>query len=260
MSYTSRAGDSPVLRDRWADGGPSLGAWCCLADAAVAEILARQGFDWVCVDVQHGLASEATLPGMLAAVSAAGVPGIVRVRWNTPSDIGWALDVGAQGVIVPMVDTAADAARAVAACRYPPAGTRSYGPVRPAFADARGDLAEINRRVVCAVMIETAAAVAQVEEIAAVPGVDALFVGPSDLAVALGVEPGAAARASQVFQDATARVVRACQDNGIVAGIYAGGPEVTKYWGARGFRMMTLHSDTGLLEESAADVVARARG
>jgi 4-hydroxy-2-oxoheptanedioate aldolase len=230
----------------WAEGGRSLGAWCSLADPVAVQLFAGQGYDWVSVDRQHGTATDANTPALLQAIAAAGAAPVVRVRWNTPGEIMWALDMGAHAVIVPMVESAGEAARAAAACRFPPRGIRSYGPVRGAFGPhpAANDAA-----VACLVMVETAAALAVVGEIAAADGVDGIFVGPTDLAISLGVTPGTT---PPVLVEAAERVVAACDQAGIVPGIYGGEPERARFWAARGFRMISICSDTARLGQAAA--------
>lgn len=192
----------------------ALGAWLSLDEPVLAEIAARAGYAWVCIDLQHGLAAEARLPELLQAVAANGSLPVVRVEENHPARIGRALDAGAMAVIVPMIESAADAARAVAACRYPPAGRRSFGPV---VAQLR---AVEPTAVRCIPLIETAAGLDEVERIAAVPGVSGLYVGPVDLGLSLGL--GAAMDHDHPrFGAALDRVVAACRTAGVAAGIHA---------------------------------------
>jgi len=234
------------LRTTWADGGRSLGAWCCLADPVAVQLIAAQGYDWVSVDRQHGMATDASTPALLQAIAVGGAVPVVRVRWNTPGEIMWALDMGAHAVIVPMVESAAEAARAAAACRFPPRGIRSFGPVRGAFGI---DTAANDAAVACLVMVETSTALEVVEEIAAVDEVDGIFVGLTDLAISLGVTPGTT---PPVLVEAAERIVAACERAGIVPGIYGGEPERARFWAARGFRMISICADTALLGQAAA--------
>src|SRR5215470_17793280 len=204
------------LRELWDRGGVTVGGWCVIPSPFSAELMGRSGFDWVCIDTQHGLIGYDQMAPMLQVLAITGTPAFVRVPWNAPGDIMKALDAGAQGVIVPMVNSAEEARAAVGACRYPPDGYRSWGPIRAAlgvdgYAPATG-----NRRVVVAVMIETAKGVAAADEILSVPGVDAVYVGPNDLAITHGMAPSADA-----FDERHAEVIRhilaACQRQGIVA-------------------------------------------
>ncbi|RAV76533.1 HpcH/HpaI aldolase family protein, partial [Aerococcus loyolae] len=180
----------PSLKARWKAGEVTLGAWCMMPGALSAEALALLGFDWVLIDMQHGGMDYQMAVDMIRAIDLAGVAPIVRVPWNDPGIIGRVLDAGALGLVIPMIETVEDARRAVDACLYPPAGRRSFGPVRVALRDGNGYFATANDRVAVIPMIETSAALAAVDEIAGLPGVDAVFVGPFDLSVALGLPPG----------------------------------------------------------------------
>jgi len=175
---------------RWRAREKSVGAWLTMSDLYSAEILAQLGFDWVCFDLQHGLMDYSHLTHLLPAIAQARVTPLVRVAANQPDQIGKALDAGAQGVIVPLVNTVEDARKAVAACRYPPAGVRSCGPIRAAMHEGLAYLQTANEQVACVVMIETEEGLRNVETIAATDGVDGLFVGPMDLCYGLGLAPG----------------------------------------------------------------------
>jgi 4-hydroxy-2-oxoheptanedioate aldolase len=248
-----------TLRELWDGGGVTVGGWCAIPSAFSAELMGRSGFDWVCIDTQHGLVGYDQMALMLQALSIAGTPAFVRVPWNTPGDIMKALDAGAQGVIVPMVNSADEARRAVGAGRYPPDGYRSWGPIRAALGVDGYSPASGNRRVVVAVMIETEAGVAAADEITAVPGVDAVYVGPNDLAVSHGMSPSA-----DSFDEAHARIVErvlaACQRNGVVPGIHCGSIETAQRWRERGFRMFNVTSDAIFMRTGAAQVVRSLAG
>src|SRR5579871_1937588 len=171
------------IREALVDGRPSFGAWCCLEGSLAAEFMGGAGFDWVIVDAQHGAPAVAGLVPVLQALQIGGTPAVVRVPWTDPPTIMRVLDLGAAGVLVPMVNNPADAAAAAAAMRYPPDGIRSYGQTRPRYAST----ADANADVVLLVMIETVEALANVAAIAETPGVDGLFVGPVDLGLSLGL-------------------------------------------------------------------------
>ena len=163
-----------------------VGYWIMLDAPTATERVARLGYDYVCLDGQHGLFGySGLLNGVTAADAAGSATPLVRPASNDPGLIGRALDTGAGGVIVPLVDTAEQAAEAVRATRYPPRGARSYGPVR---SDLRigPDPAAADESVVVIAMIETARGLANLEEISATPGLDAVYVGPADLCLAVG--------------------------------------------------------------------------
>jgi 4-hydroxy-2-oxoheptanedioate aldolase len=247
------------LRDRLAASPALFGAICSLPDAFSAEMLGWAGFDWVCVDLQHGMLTDTALVGILQALDLTGTPSLVRVPWNEPAAIMRALDTGASGVIVPMVNSAREAEQAVAACRYPQAGIRSYGPTRASLGRPGYDLGAANRDVVCAVMIETREAMAALDDILAVPGVDAAFIGPSDLAVAHGLAPSLRADDPQVGV-LIAEILARCADHGVTPAIFTSGQEAAIRWRQAGFRLLTVGSDRLLMTEAARGLMAGIRG
>ena len=247
-----------ALKVRWRRDELTLGAWCLLPNALSAEMLAKGGFDWVLVDMQHGCMDYETALNMIRAIDLGGVTPLVRVPWNEPGIIGRMLDAGAMGVVVPMIQNAEDARRAVDACLYPPAGRRSFGPIRVGTRDGAGYFASANQRVAVIPMIETADALANVEAIAAVPGVDALFVGPFDLSIALGLPPGDN-DGEPLFDAALARIGEAARAAGIATAVLANA-DLTPLRARQGFRMISVVTDAMVLTRAAAADLARARG
>lgn len=231
--------------------GDTLGLiWLALGSAALAEMAGRAGPDAVVLDLQHGLWERRELE---AAVALARVPVLARVAENTAAAIGLALDAGAAGVIVPLVETAEEAARAVAFARYPPVGRRSAGGVRPLAAFGAYHRAAAETLVV--VMIETAAGVDAAPAIAAVKGVDAVFIGTGDLALSLGCAPGDPAHAT-----ACAAVLAACQAAGVPCGAFTGTAVEAEARRAEGFRLVVLENDIGLAVQGFATAVRGWRG
>lgn len=225
---------------------PLYGVWSTLPGPLPVELVARSGADYVVIDCQHGGATDADLPGMTVAVEAAGAAALVRPRHRHFADIGRALDAGAAGVIVPNVDSAADAAAAAAAAAYPPAGTRSFGQLRLG-----------PQQPACIVMIESAAALAAVADIASVPGVSALYVGPFDLGLSLGVPPGDID--GPELSAAIATVLTAAGDVGIPVGVHATNAAVAARLRRRGCQLITVGSDAGVLAAGLAVSLATAR-
>jgi len=189
-------------------------------------VLSRMDIDWICYDLQHGLMDYSDLLRLLPAICGLPVTPLVRVAANQPDQIGRVLDAGAQGVIVPMVNTPEDARVAAQACRYPPAGNRSCGPMRDVLISGMQYLQRANNEMACIAMIETAEGLANVDEIAAVEGVDALFVGPIDLCFGLGIAPGNFD--DPAFRSAIERILTATQANGIAAGMFGYSPELAR--------------------------------
>jgi len=175
------------LRTIWKQGGCVINGWLSVPSSFSAEVMAHTGWDSLCIDTQHGMIDFQTAFSMMQAISTTGVTPIVRVPWNEPAAIMKCLDAGAFGVICPMINTRADAERLVATCRYPPAGFRSCGPTRAALYGGGDYQAKANETIVVFAMIETAEAVANLDSILSTPGLDAIFIGPNDLAISMGL-------------------------------------------------------------------------
>lgn len=243
MSYSAVSAAHPNrLRTLLESGGTAVGLASHTGDPHVAETLAMAGFDYLYLDQQHGVAGLASPVEMLRATARTGTTALVRVAANDPVLIGRALDAGAEGVIVPNVESAEEARCAAAAAHYPPAGMRGWGPTRSAFGLGT-DPATVNEQVLCLVMIETAEGVARAKEITAVPGVHGVYVGPGDLAVSLGLDP-VTGPADDRHRAAVAEICAACATAGIAAGI-TGDPVAET---GRGFRMVTAGSDVAFLK------------
>jgi 4-hydroxy-2-oxoheptanedioate aldolase len=228
---------------------PVSGCWCTLPSPLIAESLAGAGFPCVVLDLQHGAASWDSLASLLQAVQLGGAAAIVRVGWNDPHAVMKALDLGASGVIVPMVNTAAEARSAASATRYPPQGERSYGQARRKHPST--DVA--NADVLCMPMIETAQGLRNVEEIAATDDVDGLFVGPADLGLSIGV--GVSMRDPRVGK-AIDEVVAAAARHGRFVGTIAADASHAGELLAHGVGFVCLGSDKGFIANGAATAYA----
>lgn len=233
-----------------------LAAWSMLGVPAAASLLAWIGADLLVLDGQHGLYDDAAL--IAAIPGAARVPVHVRVPHNSPALIGRALDAGARGVIVPMVQSGDEAIAAARASRYPPLGERSWGPLAAYRGEPTIDPVTANEAVWCAVMVETARAVADVEAIAAAPGVDEVFVGPFDLALALGTTVGDLL-ADRSPGNPLDTVVAACRRAGTVAGAFAGGLAAAENLIGRGYTSVAVAVDTQVIAAAGADLISAAR-
>jgi 4-hydroxy-2-oxoheptanedioate aldolase len=234
----------------------TVGAWLNTTEPSVAHSLARAGFDWVCIDEQHGTATPRTTPLQIAAISAASSVALVRVAWNRPELIGRALDSGADGIIVPAVQSVEEARAAASAARYAPHGSRSWGAGRSPISISTYDAVSTNARVAVYVMVETAEALASVDGIARLEGIDGIFVGPFDLALTLGIT------VEQLLGDVNSplhAIVSACDRNGKTAGVYAGSIPRASAFRSFGFSMIATASDSDLVAAASADAISQAR-
>ena len=244
------------------DPGPHLGLWSFTAHPRILEAAGSVGPDFVCVDAQHGTDIAQLTPAIFETLARFDVPGMVRVAAADPTPIGRALDLGAVGVMVPMVETVAQAELAVKACRYGPDGVRSYG-----MQTTRLDPFAAHYRPICAVQIETAKALDNVDGIAAVEGVDWLYIGPADLGLSLGGVP--APDVLSVFDGshplayelsvAFERVVETANALGILPGLHCGSGEAAAQAIAHGFAVACVTADLTEVQTGLAEQLERAR-
>jgi 4-hydroxy-2-oxoheptanedioate aldolase len=233
---------------------PLLGYWSALDAPVATERIARLGYDYVCLDGQHGYFGYPGMLGALLAISSAGGTGLVRVEANDITPIGRALDAGAGGVIVPLVDSPRDAAAAVASVRYPPDGNRSFAANRSGLRPA-----EANARNVAIAMIETPGALSELDAICATPGLDGVYVGPSDLSLAVGGAFPMDPAVSDKFEAALEQVRTAAATAGIAAGIHTPNGATAKRRLAEGFTFASIASDLSHLEQAAKGHLEDAR-
>ena len=244
------------LRESWRVGQPALGLWNTIGDTALVEAMASTKPDYVCVDMQHGGSHGGNLVAMLQAVAAGGSVPLVRVAENNPALIMKALDAGARGVIVPLVESGEEAARAVEACRYPPNGRRSFGPFRASIHAETSDPRELEK-VACLVMVETRAGVDNLADIVATEGLTGVYVGPSDLSLALGLEPGSIDAPEFIAVLDDIRV--ACMRQGIVPGIHCFDGQTAARYVQEGFGLITVADDLSLLRAALAIELEKVR-
>lgn len=234
-----------------------VGVFQALPTPFSAELCAAEGIDYICVDQQHGLVDYTDLRSIFPAIERHGKFVLSRVPSNEGWLIGRTLDAGATGVIVPMVNSRAEAEQAVRACRYAPEGTRSFGPLRAAVAHgtaAAGELA----KAMCFVMVETREGIRNLAEIAATPGLDGIYVGPADLGLSLGVEPTLNPTAAEHLE-AVIAVAEACREAGIIAGIQCSDGARARGFVDLGFTMVTIAKDTSLIQAGVTAELAGLR-
>ncbi len=245
------------LRELWADRQPTFGAWLSAASSLNAETTARVGFDYVCADNQHGALDYQATVGVVQAVLLGGSRAIARVPWNEPGIIGKMLDAGVEGLVVPMVNTVAEAEAVVRSSRYPPLGERSFGPIMAGMRTENYS-ASANDRVAVIPMIETVKAVANIDAILAVPGVDAIYVGPADLSLSLGLPPANNDDRAE-FTEALLTISAACRRAGVVAGIHSTGVLAGRRV-EQGYQMITVCGDMLAMRTRMIEELAQARG
>jgi 4-hydroxy-2-oxoheptanedioate aldolase len=228
----------------------AVGAWLHLPATASAELIGSVGFDFACIDLQHGVIDDGVVLPMLQALAATGTPTLVRVRTHTPEMICRALDRGADGVIVPLVNSADEAAAAVTACHHPPRGTRSYGPVRAPWHPPS--------EPVCVVMVETPEAVAALPDMLKVDGIGGVLIGPSDLALSHGM-PVAAQHGDEAYEALVSSIVEPCRAANVPIGIFTATPDHAHRFRALGVTFVAGPSDAIILHQAATEHLARCR-
>ncbi len=247
------------VKKAWQEGKVQIGGWLSISSSFSAEIMAHQGFDWLCIDTQHGSMEFDDAFTMLQAISTTDTIPFVRVGWNDPRLIMKYLDAGAYGVVVPMVNNRAEAEAVVRAVRYPPVGQRSSGAFRASLYGGSDYMQHANEEIVCIAMVETAEGLDKVDEIASTPGLDAIYIGPSDLNLALGLAPRGEPWDPK-HQTAVDKIRTACEKHGIVPGVHTWGPSYAAKFIDQGFKMVMLSPDSASMVQGVrADLTELAK-
>ncbi|MBP0446146.1 2,4-dihydroxyhept-2-ene-1,7-dioic acid aldolase [Roseomonas sp. SSH11] len=249
------------LRDAWKAGRKTVNGWLSIPSAFSAEVMAQLGMESMTVDLQHGVHDYLSAVASFQAMQAHGPTPMARLPWNEPGIAGKLLDAGAQGLICPMVNTRAQAEAFVAACRYPPMGARSNGPIRAGLYGEPGSYFQTaNDDILCLPMIETREALDNLDAILDVPGVDGIYIGPTDLQISLGILPPIMERQDQAILDIYARLIRACHERGKFIGLHCTTGAYVKQMHEMGFDYATLGSDLTNMVMGARAQLAAARG
>jgi 4-hydroxy-2-oxoheptanedioate aldolase len=242
------------LKQLWQAGKTALNAWLTIPSAWSAEILAHVGFDALTIDMQHGLADYNTALSMLQAISTTDVVPLVRVPWNEPLTIMRLLDAGVYGIIAPMVNNRAEAEAFVGACRYPPLGYRSYGPIRANVYAGDDYFASANATVLTLAMFETAEALENLDDILSVEGLDGVYVGTVDLSISMGL-PDLGKLDDVQLRRAIDLVLTATNKYGLIAGIHASSLTDSAFLNEWGFRLITPVNDSKVLRLAVAEIL-----
>lgn len=242
------------LRSIWAAGGAVINGWLQIPSGFCAEIMAHQGWDSLTVDLQHGVLDYQTAVTLLQAISTTDTVPLARVPWNEPGIVMKMLDAGCYGIICPLINSRADAEAFVGACRYPPSGYRSTGPIRASLYGGADYLARANETIVTIAQIETTEALDSLDDILEVDGLDVVYIGPMDLGLALGREPRHDSD-DPVLMQAIDTVLAKALDHGVRAGMHAVSAEYGRRMVDKGFHIVTVGSDGRLLAAGAAEAV-----
>jgi len=247
------------LKQLWQGGKPAVNGWLAIPSGFSAEVMAQAGWDSVTVDLQHGVQDYQSMVACFQAMQSHPVLPMVRVPWSEPGIVGKVLDAGAYGVICPMVNTADEARAFVSYCRYPPAGKRSNGPIRAGiYGVGTTYQSTANQEVLCLPMIETQEAVDNLDAILDVPGIDAVYIGPSDLGFSMGLPP-VLDREEQAIMDIYGRILEGTRRRGLGACVHCGSPAYAARMIAMGFNLVTISNDSGLMLNAARAAVQAAR-
>jgi 4-hydroxy-2-oxoheptanedioate aldolase len=249
------------VKELWRAGQPVLTGWCSTADPYTTEIMARAGFDALVLDTQHGMTiGPERTAAWLQIVGQTETTPIVRIAWNEPALAQVALDAGAMGIIVPMINNVEEAKKAIGACRYPPLGYRSLGLNRATLYGGSDYFDGANDEIICLLMMETVEGVRNIERIAELPGSDGFFLGPSDLAVDMGKRPTSSPHGVDAeYAAAVQRVIDVAREKGQQAGAFVSNPEDAIYRWKQGFNLNPICSDASLLSAAVQNAVSRFR-
>jgi 4-hydroxy-2-oxoheptanedioate aldolase len=250
---------SNKLKARIAAGKAAVNGWLAIPSGFSAEVMAQCGWDSVTVDLQHGVQDYQSMVQCFQAMQAHPITPLVRVPWNEPGIIGKCLDGGAMGIICPMVNNAAEAKALADASLYPPAGKRSNGPIRAAmYGEASSYQATANTEVLVIAMIETQAGIDNIDEILSVPGISGIYIGPSDMGLALGMIP-ILDREEPVILEIYDKLLASCKKHGKIAGLHNGTASYAARMIQKGFRFVTIANDSGLMARAAREAVLATR-
>jgi 4-hydroxy-2-oxoheptanedioate aldolase len=246
------------LKTLWKNGGVAVNGWLGIPSSASAESMARCGWDSIVVDMQHGLVDYTDAVPMLQAISQTDATPMVRVPWNMPDIIMKSLDAGAYGVVCPMINTPAECEEFIQNCRYAPRGRRSFGPIRAVMYGGSDYWKEANSTILTIAMIETQQALDNLDAILKTDGLDAVYVGPADLGLSLGFQPGPDPTTPKVL-DAIKYIVDGAKKAKIPAGIHCFSPDWAKQMIKLGYQLVTLGNDNSLMMGAARAAIAATR-
>ncbi len=247
------------VRQIWKSGGCVVNGWLSIPSGFAAEVMAHQGWDSLTVDMQHGIVDYQAMVSMFQGISTTSVVPMARVPWNDPAHVMKALDAGAYGIICPMVNNREEAEKFVGACRYAPRGYRSSGPIRATLYGGADYQLKADDEILAIAMIETKEAVKNLDKILSTPGLDGIYVGPSDLSISYGMGPGMDHQDEKRL-DLIMKILKACKKHGVHAGIHTGSTAYAKRMREAGYQLTTLLNDSRIMAAAAKTMVDEMKG
>ena len=248
------------LKELFKEGKPIINSWLAVPSSFSAEVMANQGWDSVTIDMQHGLIDYPSAVNMLQAISTTNTTPLARVNWNEPGQIMKILDAGCYGVICPMVSNREEAEKFVKACQYPPKGYRSFGPVRANIYGGSDYAKHADNEILKLAMIETKEALEKLDEILDTPNLDGIYIGPADLSLAVGEEPGFDKPENSKAFSEILKILEAAKKRNLLAGLHNGTPEYAQKMIDKGFNLVTVGSDSRYIVSGAKSDLAKLKG
>ena len=248
------------LKQMFKKGEPIVNGWLQIPSAFSAEVMAHQGWDSCTIDMQHGVIDYQNALNMLQAISTTQVTPLARVNWNEPGQIMKILDAGCYGIICPMVSNRKEAENFVQACLYPSKGYRSFGPVRGLLYGGSDYAKHSDNEILKLAMIETKEALEKLDEILDTPNLDGIYIGPADLSLSVGEEPGFDKQESTAAFKEITRILEAAKKRGLLAGIHNGTAEYAKKMIEKGFNLVTVGSDQRFMSSGAKTAIEKIKG
>tara|TARA_Y100000389_G_C17397792_1_gene483583 strand:+ start:154 stop:945 length:792 start_codon:yes stop_codon:yes gene_type:complete len=248
------------LKQMFKENKPIINGWLQIPSAFSAEVMAHQGWDSCTIDMQHGVIDYTNALSMLQSISTTETTPLARVNWNEPGQIMKILDAGCYGIICPMVSNRKEAENFVKACQYPPKGYRSFGPIRGLLYGGSDYAKYADNEILKLAMIETKEALDKLDEILDTPNLDGIYIGPADLSLAVGEEPGFDRSESTTAYKEILRILEAAKKRNLLAGIHNATDNYAKKMISKGFNLVTVGSDQRFMSGGAKEVIEKLKG
>ena len=248
------------LKQMFKEGKPIINGWLQIPSSFSAEVMAHQGWDSCTIDMQHGVVDYPNALNMLQAISTTNAIPLARVNWNEPGQIMKILDAGCYGIICPMVSNRKEAENFVHACQYPPKGYRSFGPIRASIYGGEDYAKHANQEILKLAMIETKEALEKLDEILDTPNLDGVYIGPADLSLAVGEEPGFDKPENTKAYKEILRILEAAKERNLIAGIHNGSVEYAQKMISKGFNLVTVGADQRFMSSGAKAAIEKIKG